>query len=256
MTNSGKVTVEISPESADALALVSSLKTDWDVAPTMIRGSKKTPGQLGRPPPDPKKKKYGSISTQGLPGARKRKRADDDEAEFAEMSAENMTDKDYRKTPKGRHAIKLKMQQLFDIDVEMFPLARTFDPQTLKCRLKDEGAQLLMWDQFLNAAPDYMIAMFLAADGNGVKLFLFFHYMFPGFVPTPSLHRFFSSFPFRYIHVVSVEGWGKAVHRMFSTIESQFRESPPRRVAWVRCLKEISDYVNASQSRAATESGK
>ena len=174
MTNSGKVTVEISPESADALALVSSLKTDWDVAPTMIRGSKKTPGQLGRPPPDPKKKKYGSISTQGLPGARKRKRADDDEAEFAEMSAENMTDKDYRKTPKGRHAIKLKMQQLFDIDVEMFPLARTFDPQTLKCRLKDEGAQLLMWEQFLNAAPDYMIAMFLAADGSGVKLFLFF----------------------------------------------------------------------------------
>ena len=161
MTNTGKVTIEISPESADALALVSSLKTDWDVAPTMIRGSKKTPGQLGRPPPDPKKKKP-NISTEGLPGAKKRKRAH--EEEFADMSAEKLNDKDYRKTARGNYAIKLKMQQMFDKDLELFPLARTFDPQTLKCRLKDEGAQLLAWDQFLDAAPAYMAAVFLAAD--------------------------------------------------------------------------------------------
>ena len=57
----------------------------------------------------------------------------------------------------------------------------------------------------------------------------------------------------RYPHVKSAENYGRTLEKLFCTIESQMRETLPRRNAWKRLLKEISDYINAVKVREVPE---
>ena len=151
MGGSGRVQIEISQDSADALANVAEMKTSWAADPTMVRGAKRVRdrqddaghahGHVGR-------KKQRSVMTLG----RKRKH-EQPEAEGLPTHTEPLTHADYRKNSKGEKAIRRKMDEILALDAEHFPTSKSFDPDTSKCRLKADGAQDLVWDVFLEHAP-------------------------------------------------------------------------------------------------------
>ena len=98
MTESGRVQVEISPESADAVAKVSEMKTSWAADPTMVRGAKKVRDRQGDPGHahgHGVRKRSKPVMTLG----RKRKH---EEAEDGPVEQEPLTHVDYRKKLQGR----------------------------------------------------------------------------------------------------------------------------------------------------------
>ena len=161
-----KVEIEITAESAEALALVASLKTTWDAAPTMVRGAPRVPGALGKPDPAPKKK--ASVlkdnlkkknDTKGYPEKKKKKHhlvGENDEKEV------DLSEKDFRRNDKGSAAIRTKMTQMLQLDQAAFVESPSFHLETMKCRIKDDGAQNLVWDEFLEAAPNCLSTVCLA----------------------------------------------------------------------------------------------
>ena len=161
--NTGNVSVEISNESADALALVDGLRTTWEARPTMVRGSKKVAGDVKKKPAAaPSKKRL--LIPEGCPRSKKVK-TKEQEPEPCKAAAE-LTEKDFRRTTHGDHAIESKVQELFDLDAETWPGRETFDPQSLRCRIADEGAQRLVWDRFKDASAACVAALLLGGSND------------------------------------------------------------------------------------------
>ena len=176
MTESGRVQVEISPESADAVAKVSEMKTSWAADPTMVRGAKKVRDRQGDPGHGHGvRKRSKPVMTLG----RKRKH---EEAEDGPVEQEPLTHVDYRKNSKGEKAIRRKLGEILALDAVAFPDSKSFDPETQKCRLKADGAQDLVWESFLEHAPACLTCLSLLQhlfrtiliDFNGSLAFPFF----------------------------------------------------------------------------------
>ena len=138
----------------------------------MVRGAARMPGALGKPEPAPKKKahvlkdKMKKKDTKGCPDGKKSKKGKKSHMfgnEDGEPEAETvLTEKDFRRNEKGNAAIKTKMTQMFELDQAAFADSPSFHLETMKCRIKDECAQNLVWDQFLEAAPKCLSTVCLA----------------------------------------------------------------------------------------------
>lgn len=158
MSESGRVQVEISPESADAVAKVSEMKTSWAADPTMTRGAKKVrerQGDLGHAHGHGARKRNKPVMTL----SRKRKHEEAEDPEPTEQ--EPLTHVDYRKNSKGEKAIRRKLGEIRALDAIAFPDSKSFDPETQKCRLKADGAQDLVWESFLDHAPGCLTCLSL-----------------------------------------------------------------------------------------------
>ena len=151
----GKVVITLSEKSGEVLSKVDDIRR-WRVEPTMLRGWKQVRG--GAPPPGPSS--LGSVIASAKPKAstRAKKKV---AAEVSDMkTAVEVNANDARRTPAGRSAIMLLVEDLFEADRAAFASAPCFGADGT-CRLKFDGASNWRWAELLSAAPDTLECMSL-----------------------------------------------------------------------------------------------
>ena len=188
----GRVLITLSESSAEVLTKVDGIKR-WRVQPTMVRGSRSTQGV-----PVPRvgvsqrlkgrsrktkaksakakknaqagpKSKHGKVTGTGKGIMQKgTKKTVHKGAAIPEVKAPgDITVDDIRRSDDGREAIKLLVQELYEIDMEKNPASPVFDAAG-HCRMKFEGASDYTWQCLLDAAPQAMESLLLVSKIGGV----------------------------------------------------------------------------------------
>ena len=160
----------MSESSGELLAKVDGVKR-WRVQPTMVRGWKKVhamPLSMGKGSVKAKLKKATKVAKKVLKtkkanedesDPKKKKKASEPKSHIPEVkSAGDVTEDDIRRNADGHQAIKLLLQEIYEIDGKCFPSNPVFDSQGC-CRLKFEGASSYTWSEVLEASPLALEAM-------------------------------------------------------------------------------------------------
>lgn len=163
------VEIELSRESAEALAFVESID-QWDVAPTMLaRGKKKNSDDLGKAhsavSKGNEKKKNQKVDKKLLLFKRGRNNAATKDS--GDMDGDQFTEDSFRRSESGRQAVRKFMIQLHEIERTVFFDSPSFGLKG-ECRLKHDSAADLTWEQMLDAAPRVLECLFLELLFSGM----------------------------------------------------------------------------------------
>ena len=166
-TGDGKVTVVLSEKCDDVLGKLENIKR-WRVQPTMVRGSMKTPADMGssslaaklgkmhHSAKKPAKKVQQKALKKPTTTSKTKKKSSHNVAEI--KSADELTAQDFGRDATGEESIRLFVQHLYDTDLEMNPKAKVFDAEG-QCRLKFDGASKFKWPALRDCAPRALEAM-------------------------------------------------------------------------------------------------
>ncbi len=163
------VEIELSRESAEALAFAENVER-WNVAPTMLaRGKKKNSDDFGKAQSavskGKEKKKNLKVDKKLLLFKRGRNNAAKQDS--GDMDGDHFTEDSFRRSENGRNAVRKFMTQLREMERTIFFEAPSFGLKG-ECRLRHDAAAVLTWEQMLEAAPRVLECLFLELLFSGM----------------------------------------------------------------------------------------
>ena len=173
----GKVSLVLSESSGELLSKVDGVKR-WRVQPTMVRGWKKTnavPLHVGKGIKSKLRRSKRVAQSRKAKGSKTQKEQKEQKEDGNASQTQNkkksghipqvktaadVTADDIRRSVDGHEAIRMVVQDIYEIDLKSFPSNPVFDAQG-RCRMKFEGASSYTWSEVLQASPEAFEAMHL-----------------------------------------------------------------------------------------------
>ena len=230
----------LSEESANALANIPHVDT-WVVPPTMTRGAKKVvPEPMETAELDKVKGVKSTIAIAKLAGKQR-----------SSKQPTHQLEHEFRRSKAGQAAIASALEKVKKLDWNAFASNPVFNDSGA-CRMKLPNAKAVHWNNVLAFGPWCVQVMWVVKirDLHGFTFVIFCRLKLSIFeINNLQLDPVRQKTLLRYRQHRKPETYHESIFKMFEIIRSQLLRSPPSRQAYMRLIKEISDYMASEKNQ-------
>lgn len=164
MTADDNMEITLTKEAGDVLALMEGIKK-WRVQPTMVRGAKQVSESYNLKKELAMKWKQVKKNTNKAPAKASKTKSKKIVPEL--KAPQEHTAEEIRRTEDKRLVIQTLLQDLYELDLSLFPQHLVFHAGGGACRMKFPGASRFKWKDVLENSGHAMEAMHLSnIDGD------------------------------------------------------------------------------------------